>query len=370
MSKSVRSSDSVGDEELALYRTEIRKSGCRVVGSRPLPALTQLTKYMIRNSCCSLLYKALCWILCCAGGITLLLIQTACVPAAIHYWQVYMYALGSLLHSQGPPVKENGVCPAVSFVMVILGIITDACVFSILVNKLTTPQSDIVFSRNIVVKMRNGQLMLQFRQVSPYGHCLTDIAMTCHYYKSVVSLEGESYVKITAMNLECPNFGGAYALNINHIINEDSPLWGEDLTECGSFHVTCSAFDCQLQIPVTVDCWFAASSVKVGYDHSSCFIKSPREAISDRSVHSINMDKFYSVDTLNTAEHERILAMMKAMQKAKKVGNRAVVIRDNNDTNSIDETVESIPSTSSEYTKDNGAKKKKLFRIFKRTGKR
>ena len=170
-----------------------------------------------------------------------------------------------------------------------------------MVNKMTQPQPKLAVSQNAVVKMRNGILMLQCRNVSPHGHYVTDLSVKMVSFINTTSLEGDDYMEIKELRSECVHRGGVMPTNMNHFITKDSPLYGVDFKNFnGWIEVIVSGFDEFLGTRVSECMLYGTQNIKVGCELRNCIITTMQTVVKDPSKKvEVDLLKFHNVDPVS-----------------------------------------------------------------------
>lgn len=181
-----------------------------------------------------------------------------------------------------------------AFLINVLGI-------GLVVNKMTQPQPKLVVSRNAVVKMRNGILMFQCRNISPHGHYVTDLSVKMVSFINTTSLEGDDYMEIKELRSECVHRGGVMPTNMNHFITKDSPLYGVDFKNFnGWIEVIVSGFDEFLGTRVSECMLFGTQNIRIGCELKNCFITTVQTVVKDPSRKvEVDMVQFHNVEPVS-----------------------------------------------------------------------
>jgi hypothetical protein len=211
-------------------RRKVQSEGSYVVNyEKQEPLINSLIKFASKVRVRALLQIASGWCLTWACILISALSYTGCISEELSYVNGTLLIVSMILGGNGPDIKEAGCCPALSLGCTLLAFVTDVFVVAILISKLQQGKPRLLFSDTCVVKLRDGTLVLQFRYMSPFGHFMTNIRFSCSVYQRTTSIEGENYTSIVPAMLTSSNFGGAYPINVTHIIDESSPLWGTSM---------------------------------------------------------------------------------------------------------------------------------------------
>ena len=297
------------------FRENLRRNPTLIKGAPGPPLLTRAMKYVLNMGMCCLSSYVIIWVLSSAGLITLLFHYGACYSAGLSIWNGYMLSMSLILGGGGPSLNETGTCALFSLFSTAIAFVTDIGVIAVFVNKVTHPQSDILFSKYFVVRNRNGKTLLQFRFINSFGHVMLEVEVRAFYYYQTVSLEGESYTAIQELTVDCSNYGGSYPLNVNVVIDEDSPLWGEDFSNFhGSLHISLTGFDASLQTSVTKERSYTKEHLRVGHKYMACLDKGPGEAAASNSRMEVSLERFHSTE--EESEEQRVL-LLRTLQRRK-----------------------------------------------------
>lgn len=361
-----------------IFLNNIRRNGSIVVGGARLPFLATMMKTANSMEICELCFYVVTWVLLCAGIITLLFYYGGCFSGNLSIWNGFFLSTALVLGGGGPAVVEVGVCPSLSLLSTTIAFVTDVGVIAVFVNKVTTPQSDLIFSNDIIVFSRNRNILLQLRFMNLFGHTMINIEATMHYYHKVKSCEGEDYTAIVELPVTCSNFGGAYPLNINVVVDDSSPLWDNDFFRFeGTLHLTLVAFDAMLHTEVTRDCWFDGSSIKVGHMHTSCFLKTSDQAAKEGGKMEISLDKFYRTEEIAEEDKAKLIELIKMKKAAVTKNMQEACLKSQHLTMDANATVEtdpalltleqtSVSSSTGLESSPNIKKKRSLMRLWKR----
>lgn len=293
-------------------RDRIRITGIDIQGSATrIPFFARVVKFIRNLGILSLMFLVLVWFLVWAGVVVAVLHHMNCFLSANSMTNSFLLVFTRLLGGSGPSLDESGICPVVSLASSLISFMTHVGVVGLVVNKMAHPKSEAALSQEACVRIRDGSIMMQFRNVSLYGHCFVDMHARAFLYHSTQTAEGESMVKITELAIECANFGGIFPININHMITEDSPLFGIDLVEfTGSIYLSVKAFDTSLQCSVNSDRWYSGEQIKVGCCFCPCFVRSFEEASRSNTRPIIDFDKFNRIQYLTQNEISVIHSML------------------------------------------------------------
>ncbi len=128
------------------------------------------------------------------------------------------------------------------------GIIFSAIATGLVFAKFSRPSARLVFSTPMVVTTRHGKRCLQFRVANARGNELVEAAVHITVLKTETSPEGHTIRRLHDLALERAT-SSLFALSwlVIHVIDEDSPLWGEDAASLAAdealFIVTLTGID-------------------------------------------------------------------------------------------------------------------------------
>lgn len=109
------------------------------------------------------------------------------------------------------------------------GIMYTALATGLVFAKFSRPSARVTFSRNMIVNVRNGQPVLQFRLANTRGNELVEASIRVTVLKSEVSAEGHQMRRLYELRLDrtsSPLFSLSWL--VMHVIDETSPLFGEN----------------------------------------------------------------------------------------------------------------------------------------------
>jgi low temperature requirement protein LtrA len=151
---------------------------------------------------------------------------------------------------------------------VAVGILMAAIATGIIINKLSRPQSAVLFSDSMVVTTRNGQPTLVFRAANARGNEVVDATIQVVALMDELTPEGHHMRRVLDLNLlrrSSPMF--ALSWTVFHTLDEDSPLFGLDLsgdTPLGAIIVTLLGHDATYGSTTHARNIYMASDIRVG----------------------------------------------------------------------------------------------------------
>ena len=111
------------------------------------------------------------------------------------------------------PIKhDHPVCAFFILICAVSNIIIRVLVFSVGLHALETSKPSIIFSKKIILKIRNGQPVFQFRAVAPTAHTLQILNCKMYFTYMEKTTEGEMHAQVDQLpiifpsNLFCPIF--------------------------------------------------------------------------------------------------------------------------------------------------------------------
>jgi inward rectifier potassium channel len=111
------------------------------------------------------------------------------------------------------------------------GIVSVACVTGLIFAKISKPNAKILFSRNIINSPMNGKNSISFRVSNARGNDIVEASISLSALVDEVSIEGSHITRIKDLKLirsKSPFFKLSWL--VTHIIDEESPLFGIDLS--------------------------------------------------------------------------------------------------------------------------------------------
>lgn len=110
----------------------------------------------------------------------------------------------------------------------LMGLMFTAIATGLVFAKFSRPRARVLFSRTMIMTMRHGKPCLQFRVVNERGNDLVEAAIRLTLVKSETTSEGTRMRRLHDLRLErsmTPLFTLSWV--VMHVIDEDSPLFGE-----------------------------------------------------------------------------------------------------------------------------------------------
>jgi inward rectifier potassium channel len=130
-------------------------------------------------------------------------------------------------------IGYGGMSPATTYAHVLVtleafvGMMAMALGTGIVFAKFSRPTARVAFSRNLVVHVRNGRPVLEFRLANQRRGTLSDATMKLSVIKDEVTAEGQPMRRGYPLELERPNMPVlSLAWNLIHVLDEQSPVHG------------------------------------------------------------------------------------------------------------------------------------------------
>lgn len=266
------------------YRDSMSRDGSLVLHGEAEPFMNWVFKFSSRRTVSELAGYVLVWMIFTSAIATLFLNYAGCVSSDLKFVNCLLLVCSMILGGNGPSMSEDGVCPVISFAITIFAFASDVIVISLFINKLTSPQAKVVLSDKCVVKRRNGQLLLQTRFMSMYGHGISDIEVIGCLYYHTVSAEGERFAMMKTLEFTSFPFAGFDCRNVTHLIDENSPLTDETWEDFkGSIEIIVTGFDRMLQQDVYQGRMYNHGDIFFEHEFVNGFVVSPTEVSRDPS---------------------------------------------------------------------------------------
>lgn len=130
-------------------------------------------------------------------------------------------------------IGYGGMAPASTYAHVLVtceafvGMMAMALGTGIVFSKFSRPTARIAFSNNIVVHVRNGKPVLEFRLANQRRSSLSDCTMSLSVLRDEMTAEGQPMRRGVPLELERPNMPVlSLAWTLIHVLDERSPLFG------------------------------------------------------------------------------------------------------------------------------------------------
>jgi hypothetical protein len=280
----------MSSSNIRFLRKTLREQGFTIVGGKKEPLVNSFIIRTNKFSTKELVLLVLVWAICWTVLLACMLDYLGCLDFNYYDMHQYLSITSLLINGSGPELRDINYCYTTSILSRVLSFITDTFVFTVFVTKITSPKAELEISDCILLKQRNGKLLLQFRVHSVFGHCIDNITIHACYYHSVTSIEGEQYMEITPVKF-VTSFVAIAPLNCNHIIDEHSPFFGLDFASFdGSIEVTVIGYDTVLDTRVSRTIDYSREHVKIGYDWKSMFMTKVEDFLKAPKVATLKLN--------------------------------------------------------------------------------